>query len=183
MANANIFKNGVRIFRPWEVTAVISAIPKVEYKTMFETLLYTGARFEEIDWLLKHPDRFEQHAIRMLSKKANVRHKERYIRLNANGKRAVEYYLSAKKAFPSRDGWNADLKRWCKSAGVDVQGVSSKSTRKTWESWLTTMYTDKFQMIFLSQGHTDKVAIEYYLMLPFSEKDKEEMKYYTDGWI
>jgi integrase len=185
MVNNNILKNDVRIFRPCEVTALVKAIPKVEYKTMFEAMLYTGCRFEELKWLMKHPANFDSEAksIKMLSKKAKVRHKERYIRLNNNGKRAVEYFLREKKNLPSRDGWNADLKRWCRIAGVDDGGVCSKSTRKTWESWLATMYSDKYPQIFLSQGHSDKVSIEYYLMLPFNDKDKDEMKYYTDGWI
>lgn len=183
MENNNILKNGVRIFRPCEVTTLVKAIPKVEHKTMFEALLFTGARFEEMKWLMKHPDRFSGETIKMISKKAKVRHKERYIRLNNNGKRAIEYLLRSKKNYPSRDGWNADLKRWCDIAGIDKEGVCSKSTRKTWESWLSTMYPDKYQFIFLSQGHSDKVSIEYYLMLPFNEKDKQEMKPFTDGWI
>lgn len=185
MGNNNILKNGIRIFRPCEITALIKAIPKIDYKTMFEAMLYTGCRFEELRWLMKHPDRFDIDAksIKMLSKKAKVRHKERYIRLNNNGERAVEYLLRAKKNIPSRDGWNADLRRWCRNAGIDAEGVCSKSTRKTWESWLATTYPEKYPAIFLSQGHSDKVSIEYYLMLPFSEKDKQEMKQYTDGWI
>lgn len=183
MDNTNIFKTDVRIFRPREVTELVKAIPKVEYKTMFEASLYTGTRFEELRWLYDHKDHFTGETILMPSTKKKARHSERYIRLNTNGKRAVMYFLRSERNLPCRDGWNANLRRWCELANIDATGVSSKTTRKTWESWLTTMYPDKYQFVFMSMGHTDKVSMEYYLMLPFNEQDKKDMEYYTSGWI
>ena len=183
MANNNIFKTGVRIFRPSEIKKIIVAIPKAEYKDKFEALLYTGMRYHEMQWLFKHKKRFTGDTVLIPSFKPKAKHKERYIRLNNHGKRALEHFLRSKKNLPHRDGWNQNLKRWCKMAGVDPEGVSTKSTRKTWESWLATAYPHSTALIFLSQGHTDSVSIEYYLMLPFDDKDKEDMKYYTDGWI
>lgn len=178
-----ILKTGVRIFRPCEIKALVQAIPKVDNKDKFEALLYTGCRYSEMRWLYKHQDAFKGDTILMPAFKPMARHKERYIRLNMNGRRAVTYFLRSKRNLPPYNGWDMNLKRWCGVAGIDTKGVSVKSTRKTWESWLTTMYPSNFQNVFLSQGHTQAIALEYYLMLPFSDQDKEDMKFYTDGWI
>jgi len=183
MKNDNIYKTGVRIFRPCEIKKLIEAIPKGEFKDKFEALLFTGMRYEEMRWLFKHKDAFTGETIHLISTKIKALHKERYVRLNNNGKRAIERFLRSKRNLPTRDGWNQNLLRWAKLAGIDTDGISSKSTRKTWESWLVSTYPDKAILIFLSIGHSDKVSMEYYLMLPFSEKDKEDMKYFTDGWI
>ena len=183
METIKILKNDVRIYRPGEVKAIIDAIPKVDHKDKFEALLYTGCRYTELQWLFKHPESFQSSTILMPSMKPEARHKERYIRLNNNGKRAVTYFLRSKTNLPAHSGWDENLIRWCKKAGVEPLGICCKSSRKSWESWLATMYPHNFQHIFLSQGHTDKVSLEYYLMLPFNDKDKEDMKFYTDGWI
>ena len=183
MGNVNILKNGIRILRPCEIKALIDVIPKVEHKDKFEALLYTGCRYSELRWLYKNPKAFQGNSILMPSTKTEARHKERYVRLNNNGQRAVAYFLRSKRNLPAHPGWDENLKRWCKKANLDSEGICCKSSRRTWESWLATMYPHNFQHIFLSQGHTDKISLEYYLMLPFNEQDKEGMKFYTDGWI
>ena len=181
--NIKILKNGVRILRPLEFKKLFDAIPKMDHKDKLEALLYTGCRYTELQWLYKNPNAFDGTTILMPSTKPEARHKERYIRLNNNGKRAVTYFLRSKINLPAHPGWDENLIRWCKLAGLDPIGVSCKSTRKTWESWLATSYPNNFQHIFLSQGHTDKISLEYYMMLPFNEQDKNDMKFYTDGWI
>jgi integrase len=183
MDNNNIFKNHVRILRPSEVKEIINAIPKADYKDKFEALLFTGMRYNELRWLYKHKERFTGHTILIPSFKPKAKHKERYIRLNNHGKRAIEHFLRSKRNLPHRDGWNANLRRWSKQAGIGIKGISTKTTRKTWESWLVSSYPTSSALIFLSQGHTDVVSIEYYLMLPFNDQDKQDMKFYTDGWI
>ena len=183
MENVKIFKNGIRILRPCEAKTIIDAIPKVEHKDKFEVLLYTGCRYSELRWLYKNAKAFQPPTILMPSMKPEARHKERYIRLNNNGQRAVTYFLRSKRNLPAHTGWDENLIRWCKKAGIDSTGICCKSSRRTWESWLATMYPHNFRHIFLSQGHTDKISMEYYLMLPFNQQDKEDMKLYTDGWI
>jgi integrase len=183
MENNNIFKTGVRILRPCNVKAIINTIPKLDFKNKFEALLFTGMRYNEMQWLYKHKDRFTGDTILMPSFKPKAKHKERYVRLNGHGKRAIQYFLASEKNLPSRDGWNANLRRWCELAGIDPKGVSSKTTRKTWESWLVTMYPDKYPFVFLSQGHSDRTSLEYYLMLNFRDEDKKDMAYYTEGWL
>jgi hypothetical protein len=178
-----IIKNTVRILRPSEFKRIYDTIPKIDHKDKFEALLYTGCRYVELQWLYKHKDAFQGNTILMPSTKPEARHKQRYIRLNANGIRAVTYFLRSKHNLPDYSGWDENLIRWAKKAGLDTRGICCKSTRKTWESWLATMYPNNFQQIFLSQGHTERVSMEYYLMLPFQEMDKVDMRFYTDGWI
>lgn len=181
--NIKIVKNGIRILRPSEFKSIISVIPKVDHKDKFEALLYTGCRYNELRWLYKHADAFVSNTIKMPSLKPEAVHADRYIRLNNNGIRAIQYFLRSKHDLPAHPGWDENLKRWCKKAGLDDEGICCKSTRKTWESWLATMYPNNFQNIILSQGHTEKISLEYYLMLPFTTEEKQEIKFYTDGWI
>jgi hypothetical protein len=185
MANDNILKGGIRIFRPREFRLILSAIPKIDLKDKFESLLYSGCRYNELRWLYKHRDAFDEKGkiIHMISLKPEAKHADRYIRLTSNGARAVTYFLKSKRNLPAHTGWNTNLKRWCEIAGISNEGVCCKSTRRTWETWLATMYPNNFQNILLNQGHTEKIALEYYLMLPYTDEDKKEMAYYTSGWL
>lgn len=178
-----IVRTGVRILRPHEVTKLINAIPKMDHRVRFETLLYTGCRYVEVEWLHRHPDAFDGNAIKMPSTKTEAREKERYIRLNLNGKRTITHFLRDKRGLPAQSVWDRNLIRWARNAKLDVSHISSKSTRKTWESWLVTMYPQNFLQIVLSQGHTRETSMEFYLGLPFSDKDKEDMLFYTGGWL
>jgi len=188
-----IVRMGTRIFRPHEVTALVNAIPKMDHRIRFETLLYTGCRYSEIVWLHKNPNAFDGNSILMPSMKTAAREKERYIRLNLIGKRTVTLFLRDKKGMPAQSVWDRNLLRWTNDAGLTKDErskgrnnpwlVSSKSTRKTWESWLVTMYPNSFPQIVLSQGHTRETSMEFYLGLPFNDKDKEDMVFYTGGWL
>lgn len=178
-----IVRTGVRIFRPNELTKLINAIPKLEHKIRFETLLYTGCRYSEIVWLHKHPEAFDGNFISMPSCKTWCKESHRYIRLNMMGRQFVTLFLRNKRGLPAQSVWDRNLIRWAKAANLDSSHISSKSTRKTWESYLVAQYPNRFVEIVLSQGHTKECAMEFYLGMPFNDKDKEDMKFYTDGWI
>ena len=179
----NITKNGIRILRPDELKKLINAIDKIEMRDKFEALLYTGARYVEIQRIYNNPEFFLDDSIHLKSGKKKAKHTERYIRLNPQGKRAVTYMLRSRKKYPTRAGWNENLKRWSKKAGLDTTGISVKTTRKTWESYLVTSYPKQLEYIFLSQGHSQLTSLKFYLMIPFTNEEKEQIKYYTDGWI
>jgi len=40
--------------------------------------------------------------------------------------------------------------------------MSTKTTRKTWESWLVWYYPEKIASIFGSQGHNELTALRHY---------------------
>ena len=181
-----IFKGKTRILRPAELKALINAIPKTEYRDKFEALFFTGSRYVEMRWLYKHKKAFMKSSIRIPTVlfKPKAVHSERYIRLNTNGQRAVEYFLRGSKNLPEYySDWNRNLQRWCEIAGLDPEGVTTKTTRKTWESYLVAKYPKQLEYIFLSQGHNSLTALKFYLMLPFNDQDLAEMDFFTMGWI
>jgi len=145
-----ILKGKTRIFRPSEVRKLIDAIPKNEYKDKFEALLYSGVRYSETRWLYEHPRAFIGNSIKIPSFKKKSIHSERYVRLNHLGQRSINYFLRAKRNLPSHEVWLENLLRWAKKAGLNTKGISIRSTRKTWESWLVTQYPQQLEYIFLS---------------------------------
>lgn len=179
-----LFKNAVRILRPDELKKLMDAIPKAIDRMKFEAMFYTGCRYVEMKLLLKHPEFLIDNSIKMNTNKKRSTVKERYIRLNENGVRAVKILLKQNARMPeTTGGWNRNLKRWGKLAGIDPSYLCAKTTRKTWESYLVMSYMHSLEFIFLSQGHSQMTSLRHYLMLPFTDKEKEQIKYYTQGWI
>lgn len=172
----------VRVFRPWEVRALIRAIQKNENKDKFETLLYSGMRYAEAKWLYDNPKRFQGEHIHIKNMKAKMKQAYRWVRLNPQGQRAVENFLRCKTNFPSYQTWGDNMKRWCIKAGIKPDSACAKSTRKTFESWLVITYPQRLSEIFISQGHEEMTALRHYLTFPFTEQDKKDMLYFVEGW-
>ena len=176
-----------RILRPCEYKALRNATPMLISKLRMDALLYTGARFIELKELKGKPDLFsrDDKVVQLTTRKIKVKTKKRYCRLNDNGVKALETLLSIKKKnlMPTRETWNEMIKKWAIIAGIDPTGITSKTMRKTWESWLVTKYHQHTVQIFSSQGHTSITAINHYLSLPFTEEDKKEMEEFTRNWV
>lgn len=172
----------VRVFRPWEVRAIVRNIPKNEYKDKFEALLYTAARYKELQWLFDNQRRFRGDSIHMKNAKAMVSEAYRYIHLNLQGQRAVENFLRSKTNLPSYQAWGQNLKRWCTEAGVVPDHACAKSTRKTFESWLIKIFPERTLEILASVGHDENTALKHYLTFPFTNQDLQDMLYFLEGW-
>jgi len=177
----DIIKEGVRILRPHECNQLINAIPKHYHKVMYKTLLYSGCRYAELQRLKQHSEWFDGNFIYLPSLKTKARQKQRWVRLNPVGREVITTYLEQDYELPDIVGWNENLKRWSDKS-VGSNGVSAKTTRKTWESWLFYYYGNRIE-IYQSQGHTLQVSMEHYLNLPFLDSDKQLMKSYVDGWL
>ena len=180
-----IIKANTRILRPYECKLLIDNIPKLDSVNKFETLLYTGMRYIEVQRLYKHPEWFNGETIHLTNKaikKKKVTVTERYVHLNPVGRRAVSHFLKSKTNLPDYSTWRANLCRWMKNTKLYSDYMSPKTTRKTFESWLVTFYPEKFNQIFLSQGHNQLTALRHYLNLPFSKTDKEDMFQFVVGW-
>jgi len=189
----------VRIFRPYEIERILNyGCLKLEHKTMFRSLLYTGMRYVEMQRFQKHPNWYSpsdgfihlpswiiyKNKVELgASRKAKRKQSDRWVRLNNQGKQVIEYFVSLDKKMPDYNGWNANLKCWCRRAEIDPVGVSVKSTRKTWESWLLFIYPTRILDIVNSQGHTATVSIQHYCNMPFTDEDKVGIKRYVEGWI
>ncbi len=64
----------------------------------------------------------------------------------------------------------------------NIWGLSVKSFRKSWESWLTVTYEDRQALISLSQGHETETAMKHYLGLPFKAEEKRDIRLMVEGW-
>ncbi|RLF58608.1 MAG: site-specific integrase [Thermoplasmata archaeon] len=179
-----ILRNGVRILRPSEFRLIVDQI-KPDYQIMFKTLLLTGMRFVEAKRFQNHPEWFDGDFINlpssaMLKKKAKM--SERSIRLNNLGRTLIPIFLNLQRDLPTRVSWREDLRRWAINVGLEPDGLSAKTTRKTWESWLMFYYPERRLEIVLNQGHTDVTSIKHYLNLAFTNEDKVAMGEYVSGW-
>ena len=180
-------KGNTRILRPFEFEQLLESIPKVDYKTMFEALLFSGMRYSEFKNLNNHPKLFNGRSIYVKSTKTKARQVDRYVKLNAYGKTAIRYFLQSDLTPPCQPNWIDDLNRWAKYAELetDEEGrylMGCKTSRKTWESWLITTFPEKIFNICMSQGHTELTSLRHYANLDFTEHDKEDMKKYVEGW-
>jgi hypothetical protein len=119
----------------------------------------------------------------MPSFKKKARQKERWVRLNPQGREVISNYVNSPYSLPTKVTWNENIKRWANNCLLSPVGLSSKTTRKTIESWLVFYYPQNTLLIMQSQGHTSNVSFDHYLNMPFDEKDRMEMKEFVDGWI
>lgn len=177
----------VRLLRPWEVSKLLKAIPKKYSKVQFEFLFYTGMRYIEAQEIYHRPDLFSDSNIHLtpeLIRKPKCKIKDRYVILNPVGKKVAEEYFALKKQLPRHWGsWVENLQRWCVKAGIDPSYMSTKTTRKTWESYLFTCFPEHRGEIYKSIGHTKETALDFYIGLPFSSENKKNMWRYTAGWL
>jgi integrase len=180
------YDNRIRIFRPKEFELLVKGCKKVEYQTMLEALLYTGTRYVELQRVQENPDWFDGEFLHLpydAVKKDKRTQYERWVRLNQQGRTTLKFFLRLGTKLPSYQSWSMNMKRWARNVGMETKWLSSKCTRKTWESWLMFYYPNQLPAIALSQGHTQLTSLQHYTNLPFSEGDKNEMKKYVGGWI
>lgn len=188
-----ILKGGVRILRPREYEALRGAAARpvkrgerhLQNATLLDTLLLTGMRYVEAQRLQRHPEWFDGNFIHLPSEaqlKVKCKQRERWIRLSSMGKAVLPYFFKT-RPLPSWKAWTLNLERWAELAGLDPAGLSPKTTRKTWESWLVTCNPQHLALICLSQGHTEMTSLQHYLNMPFTEVDRLEMRKWVEGWI
>jgi integrase len=181
-----IIMMGTRVLRPREWKALLAGCPKIEYKTILQTLLYTGMRYIELQRFQSKPQWFDGefvHLPKEASRKVMRTQQERWVRLNNQGRMMVQFFISIQTTVPTYQSWNENLKCWARRSGLDDVGLSVKSTRKTWESWLMFYFPQQMPLITLSQGHTQLVSLQHYLNMPFTESDRIEIKNYVEGWV
>lgn len=146
----------------------------------------TGMRYVEAQRLLQNSEWFDGkkfiHLPREAIKKQKRKQKERWIRLSWKGASVAPHFVRVGR-LPDWKTWTENLQRWALRAGLDPMGLSPKTTRKTWESWLVFSFPHYVPHIFLSQGHTSTTALEHYLNMPFTDDDGLRMKPWVEGWV
>jgi len=184
---SNIIKEGVRVLTPAEFDAIQNVIKKQDFKIILNVALYTGMRYVELQRFQQHKewlkaDRRCIYLPREASRKKRRTLRDRYVYLTPQGLSFVQLFFKVRK-MPSIQHWNIRLKQWAEKAGIGTEGISAKTTRKTWESWLAVSYPDKLDLIAMNQGHTNLTALRHYLQLPFTDEEKAEIKNRTAGWM
>jgi hypothetical protein len=186
--------NGTRVFRPWEYTVLRSYL-KPDQQIVADTLLLTGMRYEELlrfrhnpNWLDEdsatvHLPSWAMQKGRKLSRNVQT---ERWVRLSIRGKGVVPNLFRVE--MPRRVAFDQMLKRKALKASISredfvADNISQKTFRKTLASWLRIYYPSALDHIFLSLGHSRITELRHYLGIPFSDRDKQEMREWVEGWI
>ena len=187
--------NGSRVLTPGEATSIRRVISKPSNRALFDLMLYTGLRLEEVRQLVEHPEIFdeERRVLVIKSGKKTATQKTRNVILSDKGVEAVRAFLQAPKMPASSSAWQTNLIRWSKIAGLsplpgrdneggNVYGITVRTSRKSLESWLLTAYPDRAAWIALSQGHTETTALGHYLNVSFTDQEREAIVEEVRGW-
>lgn len=179
--------DGTRILGPFDIDQLKGSISKNYLSTIFDVCLWSGMRYVEVQRLHENPAwwwkvRRTIHLPQEAQKKAKRTQIERYIHpIPPQLENVLGYFFDNKKP-PSQSTWNENLKRWGEAAGLDTEGLSCKTTRKSIESWMVTAGIRE-STICLRQGHNRLTSMNHYLGLPFTEAEKKEIKRRLSGWI
>lgn len=174
-----------RILTPSEYDRFVSAWKKPDHVTIFETLFYTGLRYEEAKRLHKHPAWVEWvrnviHLPQEAQRKKRRRQLERYVQIAPQVKSRLIMFFQIEH-IPTLAKWDEAMKRNAVRAGFDPTGFSAKTTRKTIESWMIVAGIPLTQ-ICLWQGHTDLTSLRHYQNLAFTKEEREEIRKRLEGW-
>lgn len=182
----HFYVKDVRILTPREYETLKAAIPKDQYKTVFDILLITGMRYTEVLRLHSNPSWYnEKRNIIHLPEEAQKKHKRRQLERTIHPLPSMFNYLlkdfwQARRP-PLESTWNKDLQRWAKIAGISPYGLSVKSTRKTIESWMISAGVPE-STVCLRQGHDSLTSMRHYQGLAFSDDEIRDIKKQLTAW-
>jgi hypothetical protein len=169
--------------RPSEFKEIVKNVNR-KYEVILTNLLLTGMRYEELYRFRQHPEWFDGNFIHLPAdtgqKKVKRHSLERWIRLSIAGKMHIKTLFDIELPRESV----VDQYLYYNFPNIKYLGV--KTFRKTWESWLVFYYSGKSGVEIIiaeNQGHTTITQFHHYLNMPFTEKDRIEMREYVEGWI
>jgi len=175
-----IYVKKVRILGPYDYDLIVSNIEKDYLRTIFEVAFWSGMRYIEIQRLYNHPEwvmkeRRTIHLPEEATKKVKRKQPERYIYpIPPQLESILRYFFSGKKP-PSQQSLNNNLKRWAEKSGIHPYRMSSKTTRKSIESWMIAAGVP-LNEVCLRQGHDSLTSMNHYQGLPFTDAEKSEIK-------
>ena len=157
---------------------------KLGNQTNLDACLLLGARYIECYSIQNNPDWFGEGFVTIPEeRKVKRTQKYRWIRLSDKGKSIIPYFLDNNVKLPEKpQAWRMSLIRWAEAGGLDPVGISPRTLRKTWESWLAVCFGEYIHIIAESQGHTAVTAFKHYQNTPFSDDDIRDMKVWVSGW-
>lgn len=179
-----LYSNGKRILRPSEFERFVNLFKAIDV-VLINALLFSGMRFEELVELHRHPKNFDEKTkcVFVHSTKKKARQRDRYVSLNQQGATAIKMFI-ALDVCPSCHTFWLKLKRRIKNEDENFKkGLTVKTFRATWESWLSFKYKNRHFEICCSQGHSSVTALRHYIQFrPFEGDEAELMEKYTSGW-
>lgn len=187
--------NGSRVLTPAEADAIRSVISKPSSRALFDVLLYSGMRFAEVRQLAANPALFDEErgAISIRSMKPKATQDARNVILGDKGIAAVRTFIETGAKVPGHvSAWQQNLIRWAAAAGLaplpappekgNPYGITVRTSRKTWESWLLAACPAEFIRIIRSQGHGETVALQHYINCAFTAAEREAIRAEVVGW-
>jgi hypothetical protein len=184
-----ILNDNMRILRPSEYKLLTEKIPKDEHRIMLDALLLTGMKYDEIKEFQENIQWFDGSHINLPRRKKGESDYwvERSIILTRLGKPVIKDFIELDKKFPSPVTWRENLRRWARKAGISEKGLSPKSTRLTWTSWLWSCYPQWKSIIHATVGLGNYKKFVYRrfdkIIYKFTEMDRQEMKEFVEGWM
>ena len=172
-------KGKVRVLRPSEYRLIRESV-KRDKQILLDCALLTGMRYEELIRLRKNEEWLSGKFIYLpdwAEKKAKRRQRERTINLSIMGRSILPQIF--KINVPSRSAFD----KWLSYNFRLIDGLSAKTFRKTYGSWLLSLYQERLMDIALSQGHDELTELNHYAKNGFEDRDKMEMREYVEGWI
>ena len=194
MASSALTCNNSRVLTPEEADRIRTVIEKPSSRALFDLMLYTGMRLSEVVQLRDSPAIFDQErrTITIKSGKAKATQISRNVCLSDKGLLAVEEYLKNPSVPSSPHVWQANLIRWAQRARLKAlpgqeqsgnpTGITVRTSRKSWESWLLAAFPEKVINIVLSQGHTEATALRHYFNISWTQGEREAIKEQVKGW-
>lgn len=185
-----IIKNDTRILTPLEYEQIRGHLNTI-HRVRFDASLFSYMRDVEFGRFILHPDWFmpERMCIHLpvgSILKVKAKQKERDVLLSNIGVRAIvdlKDHIRKGDIKPiSRRGWNDDLTRAARKAGLDTTGIVPKMARKTFISWLMSSFPRDSDRITSASGHSHQTLIDHYLNTPFSTEERAKIYIYTQGW-
>lgn len=188
----------LRVLRPVEYDMLRSSVDSENTKLFLDLSLYTGMRYIELVRLSQNLDwiREQTHTIYLSHEAAlKVERKapDRFVHLSREGWHAVADFkrkgLDPKEDLYTRRGFTKFLKSNAAKAGISLDGLSAKTLRKTYESWLVQALVIKgnqpsaLALIAKSFGHLESTAIAHYINLDFTKEDIDKIMVRTAGWM
>ena len=67
-------------------------------------------------------------------------------------------------------------------AAGNPYGITARTIRKSWESWLLATCPDKIVRITLSPGHIETVALRPYINVAFTVEERDAIAAEVAGW-
>jgi len=184
--NLHLYVKDIRILTQKEYKHLREAIPKDHYKILFDILMVTGMRFEELLRLYNHKEWYNAsknliHLPEMAQLKAKRKQLERTVfpLPSMFGYLLKDLWEGPKP--PAQTTFNKDLQRWAKLAGMNPYGISVKTSRKTIESWQVVSGILE-STVCLRAGHSEVTSMKHYQGLALSEDEKRDIKNQLIEW-